>query len=335
MPKTEFVDRGALQHMAKPSGWFQVGWSAEYDPGTVKPLRYFERDYVAYRTDTGRLVIADAFCPHFGAHLGHGGTVSGECITCPFHGWTWGPDGHNVAIPYSSRRNKSKRVLHHPVREVNGLVYLWHAADGEEPWWEPPVVPEFEEPADFYGHYPDGYTTWKHAPLFPQFVLENTVDYAHVKYVHGWVNVPDAEPVEESRASFRSVFSGAIESTRGQMPLRVDSTAFGVGLTVNRLEGIRDTVQVLGVTPVDGLHSDLLISVAVQRLDGDGEDVPGIVDAIRHAQLVTAYEQDLPIWANMRYNVTPPYPKEEAEDFIRLRKWSERFYPEPLPYRYR
>jgi hypothetical protein len=49
------------------SGWFQVGWSGEYTSGDVRPLRYFGQDLVCYRTMTGGLMIADAYCPHLGA----------------------------------------------------------------------------------------------------------------------------------------------------------------------------------------------------------------------------------------------------------------------------
>ena len=33
----------------KVTGWFMVGWSAEFGVGDVQPLRYFGEDLVAYR----------------------------------------------------------------------------------------------------------------------------------------------------------------------------------------------------------------------------------------------------------------------------------------------
>ena len=52
------------------SGWYQVGWSDQFASGDVVPLRYFATDLVCYRNESGVLHISDAFCPHFGAHLG-------------------------------------------------------------------------------------------------------------------------------------------------------------------------------------------------------------------------------------------------------------------------
>src|SRR5690554_7382987 len=68
-----------------PRGWFQIAYSDEVEPGSVHPIRYFGRDYVLFRTESGALSLLDAFCPHLGAHLGYGGRVEGESIRCPFH----------------------------------------------------------------------------------------------------------------------------------------------------------------------------------------------------------------------------------------------------------
>ncbi|MCA9575200.1 MAG: Rieske 2Fe-2S domain-containing protein, partial [Myxococcales bacterium] len=70
-----------------PIGWFQVEYTDQLKAGDVKPLKYFGKDLVLYRTESGEAVMLDAFCPHLGAHLGHGGKVKGENIECPFHAW--------------------------------------------------------------------------------------------------------------------------------------------------------------------------------------------------------------------------------------------------------
>ena len=88
----------------KVTGWFMVGWSAEYQRGDVRPLRYFGEDLVAYRDDSGELHVLSGHCRHLGAHIGHGGKVVGDCVECPFHGWRWGPDGTNRYIPYQPDR---------------------------------------------------------------------------------------------------------------------------------------------------------------------------------------------------------------------------------------
>ena len=48
-------------------------------------------------------VLFDAYRLHLGAHLGHGGTVEGEDLVCPFHGWHFGRDGRCTNMPYGRR----------------------------------------------------------------------------------------------------------------------------------------------------------------------------------------------------------------------------------------
>jgi phenylpropionate dioxygenase-like ring-hydroxylating dioxygenase large terminal subunit len=63
---------------------------------------------VAWRGSSGCAYVADAYCPHIGAHLGVGGTVLGECIQCPFHSWTFDgkENGKLTSIPYSTDKCK-------------------------------------------------------------------------------------------------------------------------------------------------------------------------------------------------------------------------------------
>jgi phenylpropionate dioxygenase-like ring-hydroxylating dioxygenase large terminal subunit len=58
-----------------PSGWYVVAVSEEVKRGRIVSRHYFDRDLVIYRGDDGVVRIADAFCPHMGAHLGRVGRV--------------------------------------------------------------------------------------------------------------------------------------------------------------------------------------------------------------------------------------------------------------------
>jgi 3-Ketosteroid 9alpha-hydroxylase C-terminal domain/Rieske [2Fe-2S] domain len=48
----------------RPTGWFAIGFSAEFSAGTARPLKYFGQDLVAYRTEAGDLHALDAHCLH-------------------------------------------------------------------------------------------------------------------------------------------------------------------------------------------------------------------------------------------------------------------------------
>ena len=94
------------------TGWFQVAWSGDIGTEQVIPMRYFGRDLVAYRGRDGVVRVHDRHCRHLGASLAHGGCVVDDGIQCPFHGWVWTPDGHNVSIPYQDRPNRAPPTGH-------------------------------------------------------------------------------------------------------------------------------------------------------------------------------------------------------------------------------
>ena len=103
-----------------PFGWFCVGYPEDFPNGEPKAIYYFDRHLVAWRDEGGELHVQDAFCPHLGAHLGHGGTVDGCELVCPFHGWQFDGEGTNTNIPYSERTNRKGTLRTFPVSEVNG-----------------------------------------------------------------------------------------------------------------------------------------------------------------------------------------------------------------------
>src|ERR1700728_916141 len=177
-----------------PTGWFQVGWSSTVPPEGVVPLRYFGSDLVAWRDKGGTVHALDAYCQHLGANLAHGGVVNDDGIQCPFHGWTWNGDGHNVSIPYQHRPNKARRIRRWPVVECNEVLYLWHDTQDREPFFE---VPDFTsgvfahiEGLRFQPALPDCTSHFAGLNVHPQYVIENAVDPQHFRFVHGTPTSP-------------------------------------------------------------------------------------------------------------------------------------------------
>jgi phenylpropionate dioxygenase-like ring-hydroxylating dioxygenase large terminal subunit len=163
----------------KVTGWFMVGWSPEFAVGEARPLHYFGEDLVAYRDQSGQLHVLEAHCKHLGAHIGHGGTVVGDCVECPFHGWRWAPDGTNRYIPYQpDRPNRALALRVFPVQEQYDCVFVWHHPHGKEPQWEMPDIftsfPQFDtDPAAYYRPYPEFSRLAESEPVHPQIVAEN------------------------------------------------------------------------------------------------------------------------------------------------------------------
>ena len=139
----------------KPTGWFQIAWSDEIAIGDVHKMHYFGQEMVAWRAESGRLTVMDAYCEHLGAHLGFGGHVEGEVIQCAFHGWQWNKEGRNVCIPDEKRPNRGRRMRTYPVVERNESVYIWHDVEGREPFFDvPDIFASFEDGSTLADYYP-------------------------------------------------------------------------------------------------------------------------------------------------------------------------------------
>jgi phenylpropionate dioxygenase-like ring-hydroxylating dioxygenase large terminal subunit len=318
-----------------PTGWFQVAWSAEVGVGDVVRMRYFGRDLVAWRGESGQVCVMDAYCQHLGAHLGYGGTVVGDHLQCPFHGWEWNGDGRNVCIPYEDRPNLGRRIRTLPTVERNEAIYVWHDTQRRPPSFDVPDVftgwDDGVTSADYHPAFPDSTLFRESLELHPQYVLENGVDFAHFKYVHKVPIVPVFtrqdfdEPV--SFVDFTITFD---ESTTSAEDVRsgVHAINAGLGVAVTKSWGMIDNRTASAVTPVDDRTCDVRFSVWIARLPGKDEEKSRAV-ARRHAQgVIEQFLADIEIWSHQRYADPAGLVRAEYPGFTALRTWAKQFYPD-------
>src|SRR5215469_5572918 len=91
-------------------GWHCLGLAQPLRDGSPHAVEAFGTKLVVFADAAGELHVLDAYCRHIGGDLSRG-TIKGDTIACPFHGWRWGADGKCANIPYSS-------VSHDRVRAV-------------------------------------------------------------------------------------------------------------------------------------------------------------------------------------------------------------------------
>ncbi len=273
-----------------PNGWFQVAYADELLPGKVMPLRYFDKHLVAYRSESGEARVLDAFCPHLGAHLGHGGKVEGDSIRCPFHAWRFDGAGSCVEVPYAKKIPPKAKIKTWHVLEVAGLIMVWHHAGGEAPAWGLPEVPEVADPewTDFERH------RWQ-IKTRNQEMAENAVDSAHFHYVHGTSNMPKSNA--EVKGHILRVYSDTgMETSRGHVDGSVESVSYGFGFGIVRFKGVVETLLVSSVTPIDSDHVDVRFNFSVKKLGG--RDITSGVGKAFVTEVTRQLDQDIPIWEN-------------------------------------
>lgn len=305
-----------------PVGWFAVAETVDLEVGQTKAIYYFATHLVLWRDEKGEAHVQDAFCPHMGAHLGHGGTVEDCEIVCPFHGWKFDCAGTNTDIPYSNRTNRKAKILTYPVIERNGFIYTWYHPHGEAPTWEPPEVEDITS-GDFSGPKRTGHTV--RAGI--QEMAENAVDSAHFRYVHNVADVPVIERYEGDGHRSYMESSQQFPTPRGVVDGRIDSTAYGPGISVVRFSGIIDTLLVTATTPIDKENSQTRFNFYVRSL-GD-ESVNSSVGEAFAAEVDKQFLEDIPIWEHKAHLVRPALADNDGP-FMKFRKWYSQFYVDEI-----
>jgi phenylpropionate dioxygenase-like ring-hydroxylating dioxygenase large terminal subunit len=317
---------------AFPTGWFQIGYSSELAPGDVRPVKYFDRELVLFRTENGEATLLDAYCRHLGAHLGYGGKVKGECIECPFHGWIWKTSGELAEIPYAPDETRRVSLDRWHVREVDGLILTWHDAFGRGPLWEWPGIPEF---SDQDGNYPITLDHIGIRRIIPQSPVENTPDYYHFMWVHG-AGQPGRPLLWKEDGHFLHtriafVFGHGKKATwmtpDGAVVGEIETEAWGLGLSNARFVlGDFITNQLTAATPVDREHSQLFETITCTRERGTDDPNPTGLAARMIEFQKGQIRNDFAIWENQRYVEHPPFAGGEEEHYARFRRWSRQFY---------
>jgi phenylpropionate dioxygenase-like ring-hydroxylating dioxygenase large terminal subunit len=239
-----------------PYGWYCIGFSNELQAGEVKALKYFDKDLVLFRTESGQSALLDAYCPHLGAHLGIGGKVDGDSIACPFHGWQFNAAGECTAVPYASQippKIQGKETIQpFPVQEQSGVIWAWYHPEGVEPLFELEEVPEFQS---------DEWTDMEVRDWAINTIIqetgENGVDKAHFLYVHASTSLPEGEITVEGHRRRTDITMQTtamddytdedVSSTQGHLI----STNIGPGQTVQHYDAFFKTTMMGTITPID------------------------------------------------------------------------------------
>jgi phenylpropionate dioxygenase-like ring-hydroxylating dioxygenase large terminal subunit len=301
---------------AYPNGWFRVAYSGELAVGEVKPLAYFGRDLVLFRTEQGKASLLDAHCPHLGAHLGIGGRVEGEGIRCPFHAWLWDREGSCSDIPYAKRIPPNAKIRAWPLEEKNGVILVFHHAEGKPPTYRLPELPQLES------------SDWlepivKHWTVRARWLdmNENCVDQAHFRYIHGTLSIPKTL-AEVDGHILRTESRIRQKAPGGEAEGCLVTKDFGPGFQTVELTGIIDSLLMNTSTPIDEENTDVSFAYTV-KTDGDarkGRLAEAVVD-----DLVQQFENDRPIWENKAYWKQPRLCDGDGP-FGVYRKWMQQFF---------
>jgi phenylpropionate dioxygenase-like ring-hydroxylating dioxygenase large terminal subunit len=161
-----------------PNQWYAILEAKEVPRGKPIGVTRLGEKLVLWRDSHGAVTCQRDFCPHRGVALS-AGTLQGDCIICPFHGFQYDPSGRCKLIPANGQTAPTPKVMHvysYPTQEAHGFIWIFWG----EPAGELPPLPWFENLEDDFPYLTYPYH-WK---THYSRAIENQLDVVHLPFVH-------------------------------------------------------------------------------------------------------------------------------------------------------
>ncbi|MFN3228871.1 MAG: Rieske 2Fe-2S domain-containing protein [Asticcacaulis sp.] len=121
--------------------WWFAALSADLKPGKLQRYEILGEPVLLGRDSKGKAYALRDICPHRAAPLSAGKLISSaegpDSVQCPYHGWEFRTTGVCNRIPSLVEGQDTDpnriRVRAYPVREQQGLVWIWMAQDSRNP----------------------------------------------------------------------------------------------------------------------------------------------------------------------------------------------------------
>lgn len=169
--------------------WHVVAYAPDIQQGTPVAVRLLDEDSVLWRHGETIHAWRD-LCMHRGTRLSLG-SVQGDTLICPYHGWTYNEAGQCVRFPAHPRQKPpaTARAIVYQVRQR----YNWVWVSSGNPPHDIAPFPQWEEPA-FRKVQCGPYRINASGPR----AIENFLDVTHFPFVHqGLLGDPDYPDVND------------------------------------------------------------------------------------------------------------------------------------------
>jgi phenylpropionate dioxygenase-like ring-hydroxylating dioxygenase large terminal subunit len=128
--------------------WYRAAGASAVRRGELCRRLILGEPILLGRTHDGAAFALRDICPHRGVPLSSGQLLEENTVECSYHGWRFAPDGTCRFIPSLVEGQDFEasriRVRNYPLREQDGQIWVFMAANGREsaaPAFGPPKVP--------------------------------------------------------------------------------------------------------------------------------------------------------------------------------------------------
>ncbi len=305
-------------------GWHCLGLTADYADGKPHTLNAFGSRLVAYQGEDRQVHVLDGYCPHMGGDLSHG-EVRGNSVLCPFHHWSYGPDGKCDNIPYCRRIPPKARVRSWPTCEQNKLLFVWHDPEGDPPPSEV-AIPRLD--ACFSDQWSDWVIEKWTINTNCRELIDNISDMAHFAYVHSVPTTYFGNLFEGHKAT--QVMVGRGQGPNGEGGIMTRATYFGPAYQITEMKGEMggfpiDSVLLNCHVPITLNSFDLRFGMLVRRMEGVSEDLSRQIAQAYIKGIQDGFYQDVAIWDN-KVRIDNPLLCDGDGPIYQLREWYRQFY---------
>lgn len=324
-----------------PEGWYFIETRQAIEKASLVNRTWMGQEIIAWIDNRGQICVAEAHCPHLGANLSPevGGRVVNGRLVCPFHGFEYDATGQCISTPYTNPP-PTARLRTFETQEYMGLIFGWWGIDRRPPQWPMPAESEDNKgwsslerkSVRFAGH--------------PQETTENSVDYSHLNYVHGFGEVSRTAPlvIEGHRLESRFDFQTTKPITSlARVTFHISAATFVYGLGVSYVEirehsiGMDLRLWVLA-TPIDGINVEMTLFSQVKEITSPRRFLAGLgflpkklraplMNKFIAANQIQDVKKDVIIWNRKKYRSRPRLFRLDG-DIMPFRRYCAQFYPD-------
>jgi phenylpropionate dioxygenase-like ring-hydroxylating dioxygenase large terminal subunit len=166
--------------------WYIGAYAGELAGDVLLDRRIAGEPVVLYRAADGTATALANRCVHRRYPLSEGKLDERGNLVCGYHGFTYEPSGRCVAVPAQQRVPRTARVAAFPVRERDGLVWVWVG--------DPAAADEARIPSLPFLDSPD-WSVVRGVRLIKcryDLLVDNLMDLSHETYLHSeWIGTPE------------------------------------------------------------------------------------------------------------------------------------------------
>ena len=324
-----------------PEGWYFIAKREAIEKVRLVSKMWMGENVIVWSDGNGKVCVSESVCPHLGSDLGPeaGGCIRGGRLLCPFHGYEFDTTGQCVATPFAPPP-KTAKLRTYETLEIHGMVFAWWGIDGRPPQWTLPA--DDLDQTD----WSDLRINTLRFPGHPQNTTENSVDLAHLRYVHGYDNVDVVVDADIDGPLLQTAFDFKRKRTIARwVNMTFEASArthiYGLGYSFVAIRehtiGMDLRMWVLA-TPVDGTLIDLSLVSQIREIRKPKRLIAGlgflptrwrapVLNMFMATEQRKDVLQDIVIWSRQQYKTRPRLCRSDGK-IMPYRYYCAQFYPD-------